>query len=370
MKNNGMRKKGKLGGPARLHSAAGKLATALLILAPFQPPAAAQKEPHPSADNPPVVLPNNPVQALFVQGSKKAKVYMLVGAGPGNITLQVGDEGALLVDTGTLAMAGQTIAAVKHLMAGLTDQPIRWIVNTHFHPEHTGGNAAVSKAGEQLVENSIGTIPLFGKQNEVQPATVVAQENVLKRMSAPTGSQAPTPVDAWPLMTFFTPKKKVVFNNEPIEIIHVPAAHTDGDSLVFFRHSDVISTGGAFVTTSYPVLDVKAGGTINGNIEALNLILDLAVPLDHQEGGTYVVPGEGRLCDQADVVDYRNMVVIIRDRIQDMIKRGMTLEQVKAARPTADYDPRYATREWTADMFVEAAYRTLTPPSRTKPSSK
>ena len=337
------------------------MVAAALFLAPFQPSAVAQREPHPSADNPPVVMPNNPVQALFVQGSGKAKIYMLVGAGPGNITLQVGDEGALLVDTGTLGMADQTIAAVKHLMAGLTDQPIRWIVNTHFHPEHTGGNAAVSKAGEQLVENSIGTIPLFGKQNEVQPATVVAQENVLKRMSAPTGSQAPTPVDAWPLMTFFTPKKKVVFNNEPIEIIHVPAAHTDGDSLVFFRHSDVISTGGAFVTTSYPVLDLKAGGTINGNIDALNLIIDIAVPLDHQEGGTYVIPGEGRLCDQADVVDYRNMVVIIRDRIQDMIKRGMTLEQVKAARPTADYDGRYATREWTADMFVEAAYRTLTP---------
>jgi len=150
----------------------------------------------------------------------------------------------------------------------------------------------------------------------------------------------------------------------------VPAAHTDGDSLVFFRHSDVISTGGAFVTTSYPVLDLKAGGTINGNIDALNFIIDLAVPHDHQEGGTYVVPGEGRLCAQADVVDYRNMVVIIRDRIQDLIKRGMTLEQVKAARPTADYDPRYATRDWTADMFVEAAYRTLTPSGRTGQGAK
>ncbi len=113
------------------------------------------------------------------------------------------------------------------------------------------------------------------------------------------------------------------------------------------------------MTTTYPVLDLKAGGTINGNIDALNRIIDLAVPHDHQEGGTYVIPGEGRLCDQADVVEYRNMVVIIRDRIQDMIKKGMTLEQIKASRPTADYDPRFATREWTADMFVDAAYRTL-----------
>ena len=355
-----MTSKGKLAGTA----------VAALLLLSFPPCAAAQRDPHPSAGNPPIVIPNNPVQALFVQGSGKAKIYMLVGAGPGNITLQVGDEGALFVDTGTLAMADQTLAAVKHLMAGLTDQPIRWIINTHFHPEHTGGNAAISKAGEQLVENSIGTIPLFGKQNEVQPATVVAQENVLKRMSAPTGAQAPTPVDAWPLMTFFTPNKKVVFNNEPIELIHVPAAHTDGDSLVFFRHSDVISTGGAFVTTTYPVLDLKAGGTINGSIDALNRIIDLAVPHDHQEGGTYVIPGEGRLCDQADVVEYRNMVVIIRDRIQDMIKRGMTLEQVKAAKPTADYDPRYATRQWTADMFVEAVYRTLASSGRSSATQK
>lgn len=348
----------------------GMLAAVFLFIAPFAPPAAAQKEPHPSADNPPVVIPGNPVQALFVQGSGKTKVYMLVGAGPANITLQVGDEGALLVDTGTAAMADQTLAAVKHLMAGLTDQPIRWILNTHFHPENTGGNAPISQAGEQLVENSIGTIPLFGKQNEVQPATVVAQENVLKRMSAPTGSVAPTPVAAWPLMTFFTPNKKVVFNNEPIVLIHVPGAHTDGDSLVLFRHSDVLATGGAFVTTTYPVLDMKAGGTINGSIDALNRIIDLAVPHDHQEGGTYVIPGEGRLCDQADVVEYRNMVVIIRDRIQDMLKRGMTLEQVKAARPTIDYDPRYATRQWTADMFVEAVYRTLAPTGRGSATQK
>jgi cyclase len=359
-----MKNRGRLSGSKQGRFAAGMIALAFVMAGPFQPRASAQSEPHPSADNPPVIVAGNPVQALFVQGSGKAKVYMLVGAGPANITLQVGEEGALLVDTGTLAMANQTLAVVKHLMAGITDQPIRWIINTHFHPENTGGNAPISKAGEQLVENSIGTIPLFGKQNEIQPAPVIAHENVLKRMSAPTGSKAPTPVAAWPLMTFFTPKKDVVFNDEPIEVIHVPAAHTDGDSLVFFRHSDVISTGGAFVTSSYPVLDLKAGGTINGSIDALDRIIDIAVPHDHQEGGTYVIPGEGRLCDEADVVEYRNMVVIVRDRIQDMIKRGMTLEQVKAARPTVDYDPRYATRAWTADMFVEAAYRTLTPTGR------
>jgi len=337
-----------------------------VLFVALAPPAAAQQEPHPSANNPPVVIPNNPVQALFVRGSGKTKVYMLAGAGPDNITLQVGEEGALLVDTGGARIADQTLAAVKHVMAGITGQPIRWIVNTHFHPENTGGNATISKAGEGLAENSIGSVPLFGSHNDIPPATVVAHENVLTRMSARVESGTLTPTDAWPFVTYFTAKKEVVFNGEPVVLIHVPAAHTDGDSLVFFRHSDVISAGGAFVTTSYPVIDVKAGGTINGNIDALNRIIDLAVPLDHQEGGTYIIPGEGRLCDEADVVEYRNMVVIVRDRIQDMVKNGMTLEQVKAGRPTFDYDGRYATRERPADMFIDAVYRTLGPVRESK----
>lgn len=343
------------------------VAPALWLIVAFQP-AAAQQEPHPSANNPPIVIPNNPVQALFVQGSGRTKIYMLAGAGPGNITLQVGEEGALLVDTGASGMADQTLAAVKHVAATITDQPIRWIVNTHFHPEHTGGNAKISKAGEALAENSIGSVPLFGAHNDIPPATVVAHENVLTRMSARVGAGTLTPTDAWPFVTYFTEKKEIVFNAEPVVLIHIPAAHTDGDSLVFFRHSDVISAGGVFVTTSYPVIDVNAGGTIHGTIGALNRIIDLAVPLDHQEGGTYVIPGEGRLCDEADVVEYRNMVVIIRDRIQAMVRKGMTLEQIKAARPTFDYDGRYVTRDRPAEMFIEAVYRTLLPSRETKGS--
>jgi len=168
-------------------------------------------------------------------------------------------------------------------------------------------------------------------------------------------------VEAWPLMTYIGHKQDLYFNGEPIEVISMPAAHSDGDSVVFFRHSDVVSTGDIFVTTSFPVIDVEAGGTINGIVDALNRILDITIPEDHQEAGTFVISGEGRLCDEADVVYYRDMVTIIRDRVADMIARGMTLDEVIAARPTIDYEDRYSTSSWTADMFVEAAYKTLTP---------
>ena len=172
---------------------------------------------------------------------------------------------------------------------------------------------------------------------------------------------APTPQNAWPTETYFNAFHDIYFNNEGIQMIHIPDAITDGDSIVFFRRSDVVSTGDIFMTTNYPIIDLQNGGSINGIIDALNFILDLTIPADKQEGGTMVIPGHGRLCDEADVVEYRDMVTIIRDRIQDMVKKGMTLEQVKAAKPTRDYDPLYGstTGFWTTDMFVEAAYKSL-----------
>ena len=135
----------------------------------------------------------------------------------------------------------------------------------------------------------------------------------------------------------------------------MPAAHTDGDSLVYFRHNDVIATGDVFMTTAFPVIDLERGGSINGVVDALNKILDIAFPEFRLEGGTLIVPGHGRVSDSADVAYYRDMVTIVRDRVQDMIKKGMTIEQVKAARPTRDYDPRYGS----PDAFVEAAYKSL-----------
>jgi cyclase len=292
---------------------------------------------------------NVEVHVLPVQGH----VYMLVGAG-GNITVQVGDDGVLLVDAGLAGTSDKVIAAIRTF----TDKPIRFIINTHVHADHTGGNEAIAKAGNTITGgNVVGDIGASAGNQ----AAVLAFQTVLDRMSAPTGQQAPTPQGAWPTETYTTPERKLFFNNEAVQVIHIPAAHTDGDSIVFFHRSDVISTGDIFVTNGYPIVDLQRGGNIQGVIAGLNRIIELATPGPMQEGGTLVIPGHGRLCDQADVVFYQEMVTIVRDRIQDMVNKGMTLEQVKAARPTRDYDPRYGktTGIWTTDMFVEAVYKSL-----------
>jgi cyclase len=295
---------------------------------------------------------NTELHVLPVQGN----VYMLVGAG-GNIAVQVSRDGVLLVDTGTAANSDKVIAAVKELAKPITSKPIRYILNTHFHPDHTGGNEKVRASGTTITGGNVaGNI-----QDATEGAAIYAHENVMKRMSAPTGTQAPTPSGGWPTDTFFGDEQEVFFNGEAIQLFHPKSAHTDGDSIVFFRRSDVVLTGDIFTTTNYPFIDLQNGGSLNGVIDALNFILDLTIPAEKPAGGTMVIPGHGRLCDEADVVEYRDMVTIIRERIQDMIKKGMTLEQVKAAKPTRDYDPLYGSTSgfWTTDMFVEAAYKSL-----------
>ncbi len=189
----------------------------------------------------------------------------------------------------------------------------------------------------------------------------MAFQSVLDRMSTPAAGAPATPAGALPTDTYTTPERKIFFDNEGVELIHVPAAHTDGDTMVFFRRSDVISTGDIFVTNGYPIVDLDHGGNIQGVIAGLNRVIELAIPADEQEGGTLIIPGHGRLCDVADVVFYQEMVTIIRDRIQDMIRKGLTLEQVKAAKPTRDYDPRYGSTAgfWTTDKFVTAVYTSL-----------
>jgi len=283
----------------------------------------------------------------------QGNVYMLVGAG-GNITVQTGKDGVLIVDTQYAPLSTKILAAIRTLSSG----PIRYIINTHVHPDHTGGNENLRKAGSTIAGGNVAG----DLQDAGQGAQIIAHDNVLKRMSA-RGVQPPIPASAWPTSTFIGEDKKLFFNGEGIHIVHQPAAHTDGDSIVFFRRSDVISTGDIFTTTNYPVIDLAAGGTINGIIKGLNNIIDLIIPVYGQEGGTLVIPGHGRLCDMGDVVNYREMATIVRDRVQDMINKGMMLDQVKAAKPTRDYDPVYGstTGSWTADMFVEAVYKTLAP---------
>jgi len=332
--------------PPRSGLARALAATALFALA--QAAAAAQSSgPHPGPA--PRDFAHAEVHILKVQGS----IYMLVGAG-GNITVQTGSDGVLLVDTGYAAMSEKVLAAVR----SLSDGPIRYIIDTHVHADHTGGNETLAKAGSTIAGgNVVGNIGASAGSQ----AAILAFQTVLERMAAPSEGEAATPQGAWPTETYTTPERKLFFNGEGIEMIHIPAAHTDGDTMVFFRRSDVISTGDIFVTNGYPIVDLARGGNIQGVIAGLNRIIEIAIPANEQEDGTLVVPGHGRLCDVADVVFYQEMVTIIRDRVQDMIKRGLTLAQVVAARPTRDYDPRYGATSgfWTTDKFVEAVYRSL-----------
>jgi len=280
------------------------------------------------------------VHVLPVQGN----VYMLVGAGS-NITVQIGTDGVLVVDAQYASLSDKILAAIRTVSKG----PIRYLINTTYDADHTGGNEPIRKAGSTIAGGNVaGDI-----QDAAEGAQIVAHDNVLKRM----GNR---PSAAWPTSTFLGDEKKLFFNGEGIAIIHQAVAHTDGDSIVFFRRSDVISTGDIFTTNSYPVIDLAAGGSIQGVIDGLNRLVDMIIPVYGQEGGTLVIPGHGRLSDLGDVINCREMTIIIRDRIQDMIKKGMTLEQVKAARPTRDYDPLYGSVPgWTADMFVEAVYKSL-----------
>jgi glyoxylase-like metal-dependent hydrolase (beta-lactamase superfamily II) len=277
------------------------------------------------------------LSSYHVQGN----VWLLVGAGA-NVLAQVGDEGVLLVDTGLPQNANKVIAATKKL----SDKPIRWIINTHFHPDHSGGNETIAKAGSKT---------------NGQPAEILAHENVLTRLSA-RGSNRPAA--SWPTDSYVPEEKDIYFNGEAVMLYHERQAHTDGDSIVFFRKSDVVAAGDTFVTTSYPFIDQANGGSIQGEINALNQLLDIAVPAHEQEGGTYIVPGHGRICDEADVLEYRDMVTIVRDRIADMVKRKMTIDQVKAARPTLDYDLHYGSTTGfvTTAGFIEAVYKDLSNP--------
>ncbi len=284
--------------------------------------------------------------------------YLIAGAG-GHIGVQIGDDGVVVVDTGSAARADAVVAAIKKL----TPRPIRYVIDTSADPDHVGGNEALSKAGQTLF-TAPGSISIPGNFLG-GAASILSAEKVLERMSAPTGQSSPFPAAAWPTETFDHPRKYMYLNGEGIEVLHQPAAHTDGDVLVFFRRSDVVVAGDILDTTRFPVIDVAKGGTVDGEIAALNRLVDLAipsVPIVSREAGTIVIPGHGHLCDQFDVAEYRDMVTIIRDRTRDLIKAGMTLDQVKAASPARGYTRRYGSDSgpWTTNHFVEAVYRSLT----------
>ena len=277
--------------------------------------------------------------------------YMIAGAG-GNIGFQVGSDGVVVVDSGSASNADAVVAAIKKVTA----QPIRYLINTSADPDHVGGNAVVAKAGQTLFTQNADFLG--------GAASILSAEQVLTRMSGPSGKTSPFPVDAWPTETFNQPRKYMYLNGEGIEVFHQTAAHTDGDAIVFFRRSDVVMAGDTFDTTRFPVIEVAKGGSIHGEIAALQKLVDTAipsVPIVSREEGTLIIPGHGRICDQLDVVEYRDMVTIIRDRIRDLMKQNLTLEQIKAAKPARGYTRRYGSDNGslTTDDFVEAVYRSL-----------
>jgi cyclase len=291
------------------------------------------------------------ISVLHVRGN----VYMLVGAG-GNITVHAGNDGVLLVDAGVESMSDKVLAAVRTISKG----PLRYIVDTSEHLEHSGGNEPIAAAGSTIPFRIQTDVRVSDGRLGKDRANVISFLTVFHRMSAPTGKVAPRAEGAWPDNTYSTPQKKLYFNDEPVVIMHFPST-TDGNSIVHFRGADVISVGDLVDMTSYPVIDLKAGGSVQAIMDSLNRVIDITVPNRKSEAGTLVIPGHGRLADQPDVVYYQQMVGIVRDRILDMIGRGMTVEQVKAARPTREYDARYgkASGVWTTDMFVEAVYESL-----------
>ena len=284
----------------------------------------------------------------------RPNVFVIFGAG-GNVTVHVGEDGVILVDSGSAAMADKLLDAV----AAISNQPIRLIVNTSADADHVGGNQALASTGVAINPDSF---------SDAEAATVLAHENVMLRMAVPSGSDAEHPVEAWPTETYTSRTRSMYLNDDGLQVMRQLGAHTDGDSIVLFRRADVIATGDILDLRRFPVIDPQKGGSIQGELAALNRLLELTIPAMPQvlkPGRTLLVPGHGRISDYAELVEYRNMVTVIRDIIADMIDRGMSLGQVKAADPTEGYRGRYGAESgpWTTDMSVEAIYNGLQNPT-------
>jgi cyclase len=350
------------------------VAAAILSLAWLRPSSAQQDR------NPPTGSERTAGASSIEIVPVRENVYALGGAGA-NIVLSVGRDGVFIVDSGLDSNAERVLAAVRQLQQQLQQRippserfaaegnfssvlepyyrsgppkPIRYIANATIAADHTGGNAKLAAAGTTFTGGNVS-----GQLSDVgEGAAILAHENLLNRMG-----QAKAPTRALPTDTYFGDHMKLshFFNGEGIVLYHTPAATTDGDSIVHFRRSDVIATGDLFRMAAYPMIDLEKGGTIQGVLAALNRIIDMSVAEFRTEGGTMFVGGHGRVGDLADLTYYRDMCTMIRDRVQDLIKKGMTLAQVKAAKPTEDWDPRFGTDPaWTPDMFVEAIYKSLT----------
>ena len=298
--------------------------------------------------------PGETVKAALETIQIRPNVYVIFGAG-GNVTVHIGEDGVILVDSGSAAMADALLPAVK----AITTLRIRMIINTSADADHVGGNGKVGAAGVAINPDTFSDEP---------HATVLAHENVLLRMSAASGNDTLFPVAMWPNETFTSKFRSMYINDDAIQVLREIGAHSDGDSMVFFRRADVIATGDILDLRHFPAIDPAKGGSIQGELASLNRLLEITLPavsFPLKPGRTLLVPGHGRISDYGELVEYRDMITVIRDIIQDMIGRGMTLEQVKAANPTQGYRRRYGADSgpWTTDMFVEAIYSGLKRPA-------
>ena len=281
----------------------------------------------------------------------RPNVYVVFGAGA-NVTVHVGEDGLVLVDSGSGDMADGLLKALKLI----SSRPIRLVINTSADADHVGGNAAIGSAGVPMSPDP------FARESH---ATVLAHENVLHRMSAPTGRPSPFPEKAWPTETFTSRFRSLFINGDSVQVIRQTGAHSDSDLMVLFRKADVIVTGDIVDLRQFPVIDRARGGSIQGELDALNRLLTEFVvpnvPQVLQAGGTLVVPGHGYVSDYGEVVEYRDMLTVITDVIHDLVEKGMTLDQVKAANPTKGYGLRYGsdTGKWTTAKFVEAVFSDL-----------
>jgi glyoxylase-like metal-dependent hydrolase (beta-lactamase superfamily II) len=259
-------------------------------------------------------------------------VSMLVGDG-GNIGVTTGKDGIFIIDDQFEPLLPKIRAALKTL----ADGPVRFVVNTHFHGDHTGSNARLREAG----------------------AVIIAQENVRKRLGMErldreTGKTIPPkPPESWPLLTYAN-GVNLYLNGDELEVTHVARAHTDGDSIIRFKKANVVHMGDTFFNGGYPFIDVDSGGSIDGAIAAVDQVLATV------DDRTKIIPGHGPLANKADLQTYRNMLASTRDRVKTLIAQGKTLDQIVAAKPTAQWDAKWGKEFMPPDIFVSFVHRSLT----------
>jgi len=254
-------------------------------------------------------------------------LYMLMGSG-GNLGLSIGADGAFLVDDQFAPLTPKIMAAIR----AVTREPVRFVLNTHWHGDHTGGNENLGRAG----------------------ALIVAHENVRRRMNPQEfrdliGRSQQAPEEALPVITF-NDAANFHWNGDNIRVFHVERAHTDGDVIVLFTNANVIHMGDTFFNGRYPFIDLESGGGMHGVLDAADRVLALARP------DTKIIPGHGEVAGPAELRAYRDMITTVRDRVQRLISQGMTEDQVVGAKPTQDVDATWGT---ASERFVRAIFQSL-----------